>query len=185
MLLVYFGTGKGKTTAAMGVVARALGRGYRVIVAQFMKAMPSGEAMFYRSSNYEELLRWFLLGTKEFITHGDITSTPGDITSDTALVNTALIYGFLHHILPKLLEEFRPKLVVLDELGIATHLGLVDEWSVLEALQPFIGNRERHAIVTGRYVPSTIRDVADLVSEVREIKHYFRKGIASLKGIDY
>ncbi len=178
MLLVYFGTGKGKTTAAMGVVARALGRGYRVIVAQFMKAMPSGEAMFYRSSNYENLLRWFLLGTKEFV-------TPGDLTSNTALVNTALIYGFLRHILPKLLEEFRPKLVVLDELGIATHLGLVDEWSVLETLQTFIGNRERHAIVTGRHVPSTIRDAADLVSEVREIKHYFRKGIVSLEGIDY
>jgi len=178
MLLVYFGTGKGKTTAAIGVVARALGRGYRVVVAQFMKAVPSGEAVFYKSGNYGNLLRWFLLGTKEFI-------TPGDLTSETALTNTALIYGFLHHTLPELLREFQPKLVVLDELGIATHLGLVDEWSVLEALQVFVGSRERHAIVTGRYVPSTIKDVADLVSEVREVKHYFTKGIVSLEGIDY
>ena len=178
MLLVYFGTGKGKTTAAMGVVARALGRGYRVVVAQFMKATPSGETMFYRSGSYKDLLKWFLLRTKEFV-------TPGDLTSDTALVNTALIYGFIHHILPKLLEEFQPKLVVLDELGIATHLGLVDEWSVLETLQTFIGNREKHAIVTGCYVPSTIRDAADLVSEVREVKHYFRRGVVSLEGIDY
>jgi len=175
MLLVYFGTGKGKTTAAMGVVARALGRGYRVVVAQFMKATPSGEAIFYRSGYYNSLLKWFLLGTKEFVTPGDLT----------ALVNTALIYGFLRHVLPRLLEEFRPKLVVLDELGIATHLGLVDEWSVLEVLQTFIGNREKHAIVTGRYVPSTIKDAADLVSEVREVKHYFREGVVSLEGIDY
>jgi len=178
MLLVYFGTGKGKTTAAMGVVARALGRGYRVVVAQFMKALPSGESMFYKSSNNANLLKWYLLGTKEFI-------TPGDLTSDAALVNTALIYGFLHQVLPELLKEFQPKLVVLDELGIATHLGLVDEWSVLETIQEFVGNHERHAIVTGRYVPSTIKDAADLASEVREVKHYFRKGVISLEGIDY
>lgn len=178
MLLVYFGTGKGKTTAAMGVVARALGRGYRVVVAQFMKATPSGEAIFYRSGYHDGLLKWFLLGTKEFV-------TPGDLTSDTALINTALVYGFLRYILPRLLKEFHPELVVLDELGIATHLGLVDEWSVLETLQAFIGNREKHAIVTGRYVPSTIREAADLVSEVREVKHYFKRGIISLEGIDY
>jgi len=177
-LLVYFGTGKGKTTAAMGVVARALGRGHRVVVAQFMKATPSGEVAFFRSGVREELLKWFLLGVREFV-------KPGDLTSDAALTNTALIYGFLRHTLPELLEKFQPKLVVLDELGIATHLGLVDEWTVLDALQAFVDNRERHAIVTGRYVPSTIREIADLVSEVREVKHYFRKGVISLEGIDY
>ncbi len=182
MLLVFKGTGKGKTTAAFGTVFRALGRGWPVLVAQFLKSGDSGEVKFLRSL-LDKLPRLacrvkvVVMGTKEFV-------TPGDVASDAALINTAYAYGFLKFLWPQLRESFKPKLTLLDELGIAVHMGLVDEWSVLECLEPYRGNVEEHVIVTGRRVPRTIIDAADLVSDVREVKHYFRKGFTSLEGLD-
>lgn len=182
MLLVFYGKGKGKTTAAMGTVARALGRGWRVVVAQFMKLWESGERRFFTELAKEggplkDKIKWYSFGTKEFV-------NPNDLSNDVASINMATGYGFLLYVLPELLAEFKPKLVVLDELGIATHMGIVDEYTVTNILKQFAGNRNLHAIVTGRYVPSTIKDIADLVTQVNEVKHYFRRGILSLEGLD-
>ncbi len=182
MLLVFYGKGKGKTTAAIGTVARALGRGWRVVVAQFMKLWEYGERRFFTELAKEggplkDRIKWYNLGTKEFV-------NPNDLSDDVASINMATAYGFLLYILPELLTEFKPRLVVLDELGIATHMGIVDEYLVCDILKQFSGNVDLHAIVTGRYVPSIIKDIADLVTQVNEVKHYFRKGIVSLEGLD-
>ncbi len=182
MLLVFKGTGKGKTTAAFGTVFRALGRGWSVLVAQFLKSGDSGEVRFLRNvadalSQLGYRVKIVIMGTKEFV-------MPGDVTSHAALVNIAYAYGFLKFLWPQIRESLKPKLTLLDELGIAVHMGLVDEWSVLESLSPYCGNAEEHVIVTGRHVPRTIIEAADLVSDVREVKHYFRRGFTSLKGLD-
>lgn len=176
MLLVFYGKGKGKSTAAYGTAVRALGRGWKVVIALFMKGWGSGEVIFFRRSKLP--VKIFVLGTEEFV-------QPGTYDSDAASENMARAYAFLTYVLPRTLRSFKPKLVVLDELGLAVHMGIVDEGVAVRALRRFSGSREIHAIVTGRYVPSTIKGIADLVSEVREVKHYFRKGAVNIEGLDY
>jgi len=182
MLLVFYGKGKGKTTAALGTAVRALGRGWNILMVQFMKKGDYGELEFFNSLSAEETpfknrMRWYMLGTEEFV-------SPGNLGDEVASINMALAYGFLLNIFPKLLREFNPQLTIMDELGIAIHIGIVDEDLGLRVAKVFAENRDRHGIITGRYVPSPIKDVADLVTEVREVKHYFRKGYVSLKGLD-
>lgn len=174
MLLVYYGKGKGKSSAAYGTLARALGHGWRALVAVFMKSWDSGELKLLRGL---PRVRVYVLGTKEFV-------APGVYDNVLASENMAMAYAFLNYLLPRLLKSFRPKLVVFDELGLAVHLGLVDENTAIRALKRFVGRTDLHGVVTGRYVPSTMRGMADLVSEVREVKHYFRKGFVNLEGLD-
>lgn len=179
MLLVYYGKGKGKTTAALGTVLRALGRGWRVLLIQFMKSSASGEVYFLKNlpRKYRKRIYVINVGIKEFV-------NPEDLSDYRASATMALIYGFLREVYPSLIRGLRPKLVVFDELGIAAHIGLVDEGLVLNILKNFVSNPQKHAIITGRYVPKTVRDVADLVTEVREIKHYFKKGFINIEGLD-
>lgn len=176
MLLVFYGKGKGKSTAAYGTVIRALGRGWRVVVAVFMKSGDSGELLLLRRLRLP--VRVYVLGTREFV-------APGDYGSYTPSENMARAYAFLRYVLPRIMRSYRPKLVVFDELGLAVHMALVDERAATRALRRFAGSRDAHAVVTGRYVPRVIRDMADLVSEVREVRHYFRRGYVNLEGLDY
>jgi len=176
VLLVFYGKGKGKSSAAYGTAARALGHGWRVLLAIFLKDSRSGEVKLLRS--FRRLVKVYVLGTESFV-------TPGDLSNPVASENMAKAYAFLRYLLPRELRNFRPKLVVLDELGLAVHLGIVDEHLACRVLKAFAGKLDRHAVVTGRYVPSSIRGMADLVSEVREVKHYFRRGVVNLEGLDY
>ncbi|MCX8185224.1 MAG: cob(I)yrinic acid a,c-diamide adenosyltransferase [Sulfolobales archaeon] len=175
MLLVFYGKGKGKTTAAYGTAIRALGRGWRVVVASFMKSGDSGEIELLRK--LELPVKVYVLGTREFV-------KPGDYEGEAASENMAKAYAFLRYELPKLMRNYKPKLVVFDELGLAVHLALVDEGTATRVLKRFTGDRELHAIVTGRYVPNTLKNMADLISEVREVKHYFRRGYINVVGLD-
>lgn len=180
MLLVFYGKGKGKTTAAFGTAIRALGRGWRVLVVQFMKYGESGEVTFLKNLSKGYLRNRILVyqvGTKEFI-------NPNDLGNHIASTNMALSYGFLTYVYPKIMLKYKPKLVVFDELGLAIHIGLIDESITAKILRKFVGNVKRHAIVTGRYVPKPVKDLADLVTEVKEIKHYFKKGFIDLVGLD-
>ncbi len=176
MLLVFYGKGKGKSTAAYGTAIRALGRGWRVVIAVFMKSKGSGELLLLRRLKLP--VRVYVLGTERFV-------VPGDYGGDAPSENMVKAYAFLKYVLPSLMRSYRPRLVVLDELGLAVHMGLVDERTVIQVLRRFSGRVDVHAVVTGRYVPRIIREEADLVSEVREVKHYFRKGYVNLEGLDY
>ncbi|MEM0014052.1 MAG: cob(I)yrinic acid a,c-diamide adenosyltransferase [Zestosphaera sp.] len=179
MLLVYYGKGKGKTTAAIGTALRALGWGWKVLVLQFMKGEVSGEYVFINklSRMLRKQIYVMRLGCEGFV-------NPEDLSSYAASLNMALSYGFLVHVYPSLTRRLKPKLVVFDELGLAVHMGLIDESLAIRILRNFVSNTERHAIVTGRYVPKTLREIADLVTEVREVRHYFKKGFANIKGLD-
>jgi cob(I)alamin adenosyltransferase len=176
LLLVFYGKGKGKSTAAYGTAVRALGHGWRVLIAVFLKNSRSGEIELLR--DLRRRVKVYVLGTESFI-------TPGDLSNPVASENMAKAYAFLRYILPRELRNFRPKLVVLDELGLAVHLGIVDERLTCKVLRAFSGRLDRHAVVTGRYVPGSIKGMADLASEVREVKHYFRRGFVNLEGLDY
>lgn len=179
MLLVYYGKGKGKTTAALGTTLRALGRGWKVLLIQFMKSGESGEVYFLRSLPHSHRKRIYVInvGIKEFV-------DPEDLSDHRASTTMALIYGFFKEVYPSLMRGLRPKLVIFDELGIASHMGLVDEGLVLSIVKKFVGDSQKHAIITGRYVPKTVKDVADLVTEVKEVKHYYKKGFVNIEGLD-
>jgi cob(I)alamin adenosyltransferase len=179
LLLVYYGKGKGKTTAALGIVLRALGRGWRVVVIQFMKSGVSGETRFLRSLSrtYRKRIHVINVGVEGFV-------NPENLGDFRASATMALIYGFFKEVYPSLMRRSRPNLVVFDELGIASHMGLVDEGLLIDVLRKFVSNPRRHAVITGRYVPRTVKDLADLVTEVREIKHYYKKGFVNIEGLD-
>lgn len=181
LLLIFYGKGKGKTTAALGTIFRFLGYGGIVVVLQFMKSSDSGEYRLYKKlseCNLNLNIRWFCLGTNEFV-------NPNDLSDDSASITIAKSFGFLLYEYPRIIEEFKPNLILFDELGLATHMGLIPAELVLDILKHFSGNTEKHAIVTGRYVPKYLRDIADLVTNCGEEKHYFRKGYVNIKGLDF
>ena len=165
-LHVYTGDGKGKTTAAFGLAVRALCAGRRVYIGQFVKSMQ------YSETKIGELffgLRIEQLGRGCFI---DRDPAPQDVAlarAGLARCREAMTSGDYD-------------LVVLDELTIALHFGLLEVGEVLEALR---GRNPRvEAVVTGRYAPQELIDAADLVTEMREIKHYYTQGVLSRDGID-
>ena len=182
LLLIFYGKGKGKTTAAVGTAIRALGRGWKVLFIQFMKSWSTGERellrkLSLRGSPLYGRIVWINFGTKEFV-------NPNNLSDEVASINMALSYGFMIYLLPKIMKEFRPKLTVFDELGVAIHMSIMDEYLPQNILKEYAGNLEKHAIVTGRYVPSTIREMADLITRVDEVRHYFRKISKPIDGLD-
>ena len=163
---VYTGNGKGKTTAALGLAIRAAGAGLPVFIAQFVKGMKYSELGVLRRLSLVTLKQY---GRDCFIYE---KPTPEDIT--------AARQG---------LEEVREvicsgsyPLVILDEANIATYYGLfsVDELLALIDAKP--DNVE--LVITGRYADDRILQNADLVTEMREIKHYYQRGVQARAGIE-
>ncbi len=169
LVQVYTGDGKGKTSAAFGAALRAIGRGLRVYIIQFIKGgFDYGELQVVKKLPNLKLAAF---GRGKFVTE----VSPHE--EDVKLAEEAL----------KLAEEVvgsgQYDIVVLDEINVALNLKLV---TVDEALQ-LIKNRPKHVelILTGRYAPVQIVEVADLVTEMKEIKHPFTEGVTPRKGIEY
>ncbi len=162
---LYTGSGKGKTTAALGLALRAVGAGLRVCVVQFAKGRPTSEI--------GPLER---LGVKvlRFGRPGFLRSPPDPADAEAArqglaVARTALAGG-----------EY--DLVVLDEAAVAVHYGLVSANELLDALAARAPRVE--AVVTGRQAHPKLVECADLVTEMREVKHYYRHGLPARKGIE-
>jgi len=166
LLLVLTGNGKGKSSSAFGMVARALGHGLRVGVAQFIKGRSdTGEEALFRRLGVD----WRVLG--EGFTW-ETQSLARDI--DTARRAWSEVRPMLRD--PQL------DLVVLDELTYPLKYGWLDLQTVLEDLQ--MRPPLQHVVVTGRGAPPALCDAADTVSELRDVKHAFRAGVKAQKGID-
>lgn len=169
LIIVHTGTGKGKTSAALGMVFRALGHGMRVGVVQFTKgAIETGEAAFATR----------LEGRIDFYTLGEgYTWETQDRQRDAAVARKAWEQA------RALIEDPRYQIVVLDELNIVLKYDYVPLDEVLETLR---GKREDlHVIVTGRNAKDELIELADLVTEMRLIKHPYKSGIKAQKGIEY
>lgn len=165
-LHVYTGDGKGKTTAALGLALRAAGAGLRVYIAQFIKGMPYAE--------HAALERF--AGQIDLEQHGRgcfIRGAPEQADIDAALagleaVRRALTRGY--------------RLVVLDEANIATQLGLISVDALLEVIEARPADVE--LVVTGRGADARLLERADLVTEMREVKHYYTRGIEARTGVE-
>lgn len=166
---VYTGDGKGKTTAAFGLALRSWGHNRKVCIIQFMKKDTScGEYKAFRRLGKNFLVKQFGRGC--FVMH-----KPSPV--DKALAQEGLDYA------RRILRQGRYNLVILDEINCALHWGLLDNASVKKVLDIKPNNAE--LVLTGRYAPDWLLKRADLVTEMKEKKHYFRKGVKSRLGIEY
>jgi cob(I)alamin adenosyltransferase len=170
LIVVHTGNGKGKTTAALGMVLRSLGHGFRVAIVQFIKGA-------WEPAEKEAFDRW--QGQLEFLAMGEgFTWETQDRDRDIIKAKEAWM---------KALEYIRNpdyKLVLLDEVNIALKLGYLDVSEVLAGLEK--KPSDSHVILTGRGAPKELIDHADLVTEMTLIKHPFREqGIKAQAGIEY
>ena len=163
---VYTGNGKGKTTAAFGLAVRALCAGYRVYIGQFVKSMKYNET---------KLTDHFPTICIEQLGRGCYIHRKPDL-EDIRMAQVALEHC------AEILRSGEYDLVVLDELSIALHFGLVQVDDVITILKNRCPNVE--VVVTGRYAPQELIDMADLVTEMTEVKHYYQQGVLSRNGID-
>jgi len=168
LLVVYTGHGKGKTTAALGMVFRALGRGLRVTVVQFIKGKwKTGERVFAESLPQ---LRFLVMGL-------GFTWESDDISRDKAAARAAWAEA------QKEISSGERELVVLDELTYAFHYGFLALDEVLETLR----SRPEgvHVVITGRDAPEPLLELADLVTEMKLVKHPFQLGKKAQMGVDF
>lgn len=165
---VYTGNGKGKTTAALGLTLRACGAGKRVLFAQFIKKGNYAEiealSRFFPTVDVRQYgLGRFISGAP---TEEDIRAAQDGLRELEQLIS----FGFYD-------------VVVLDEANVAVHRGLF----VPDKLIRLIQNRppDMEIVLTGRHASPEILEIADLVTEMREIKHYFRAGVPAREGIEF
>jgi len=169
MIQIYTGDGKGKTTAALGLAMRACGHGLRVIMIQFMKGdIEYGEIkMAGKIPNFE--IQQFGLPT--FVEKGNPSA------EDLRLAKEG--FDFTREVI----EKGEHDIVILDELNVAIDFGLIYVEDVLALLDSVPESME--IVITGRYASPKLIERADLVSEVKEIKHPFQKGVYARRGIEH
>lgn len=163
---IYTGNGKGKTTAAFGVAIRAAMAGKKIYIGQFVKSMAYSETQI---TSYLPSIEIEQLGDGCFV-----QEPPNEQDRNKAK-------NALERCREKIMSE-NYDLIILDEINIALYFNLFEETALLEILKqkpPFV-----EMILTGRYASQTLIDFADLVTEMKEIKHYYQNGVLSRKGID-
>ena len=165
LIIVYTGEGEGKTCAAFGHVLRALGRRKKCVVIKFLKPNKSGEDVIEKLAN--EKVKIYRFGNKRFITKPSC--------NDIKLAKKALEKA------KEVLKKEKPFLLVLDEINVAISLGLLTEKEVIEFLKEV---KNGIIILTGRGRHKKIEKLADIVTEMREIKHDYPKRKAT-KGFEY
>ncbi|MCD4655964.1 MAG: cob(I)yrinic acid a,c-diamide adenosyltransferase [Planctomycetes bacterium] len=165
---VYTGDGKGKTTAAFGLMLRAVGAGMRVYIAQFLKGMEYSEILTLKDK-FKDEVTFEQFGTTNYIIGDPLPEHYEVIDKGFRRVKEVLTCG-----------EY--DIIILDEINIALFFGLktVDDLLEIMDLKP----NDVELIMTGRKAPQEIIDRADLVTEMVPIKHYFEQGILSRKGIE-
>ena len=170
LIQVYTGDGKGKTTCALGLALRAVGQGFKVYMVQFMKGRETGEAKAAADRLAPDMtLRYF--------------GRPGPVnlrdpdSEDLARVREAW------DLARQVIRAGEHDLVILDEINLALSFNLVplaEALEVLRARPPWV-----EVVLTGRQAPPELVELADLVTEMRPLKHYYEAGVKSRRGIEW
>jgi cob(I)alamin adenosyltransferase len=169
LVLVYTGEGKGKTTAALGLAFRALGRGLRVAVLQFVKGRwETGERLL--AERGIPGLDWQVMG-EGFTWEGNDPAIHADAARAGWAKAREVIAAGAHDV------------VVLDEVMLPLTRGWIDTGELISVLRA--RRQGMHVVLTGRGAPAALIEAADLVSEMRAIKHPFEKGVMAIAGVDF
>jgi cob(I)alamin adenosyltransferase len=165
---LYTGNGKGKTTAALGAALRAVGHGKRVAMIQFMKGRLYGELAAARKIEGFTIEQY---GRDEFVD----PKNPEPIDRELAEKGWRRA--------EELVRDSKLDMLILDEINIAVSYGLIG----LETVVSFMKNKPSalELILTGRYAPAEMVELADTVTEMREIRHHYARGVSARKGIEY
>ncbi len=169
LIEVYTGNGKGKTTAALGLAVRAIGHGLKVYMIQFMKGgIKYGELETAKKMDNFEIKSF---GRPEFVKKGE----PEEI--DVKLAKKALKHA------EEVVRSGKYDVVILDEVNVAVEWGLIKLKDLIKVIKGKPGHVE--LVLTGRYAPKKVVEEADLVTEMKSIKHPLEKGIIDREGVDY
>jgi len=169
LVQVYTGNGKGKTSAAFGLALRAIGRGLKVYIIQFIKGGFDYGELYVVDKLPNLKLKAF--GQGKFVTQFPPSK------KDVEIAKEAL------ELAKKIVKSGEYDVVILDEINVAMSLRLIKIEEVVNMIKEKPKNVE--LVLTGRYAPKEIIDIADLVTEMKEIKHPFQKGIPPRKGIEF
>lgn len=167
MIQVYTGNGKGKTTAAIGLALRAAGAGKNVYIGQFAKGKCYNEI--------KALKKISKIKIEQFGRSCFIKKLPGEVDLQLAVkgLNRAR----------EIIAERKYQMVILDEINIAVKFKLIPLISLLTLMKEVPGKTE--LVLTGRYAHPKVKELADLVSDIKEVKHYYNKGIKARRGIEF
>lgn len=168
LTVLYTGDGKGKTTAALGMLLRAWGRGMKVCMLSFIKN---------ENSNYGEERAARKLGVELIPLGGGFTWLSKDIERDKALAQRCWA------LCREKIESGEYDIVILDEITYPLTYGWLDIDEVIETLRA--RPADLHVVMTGRDAPQVLVDYADLVTEMREVKHPFQEGVKAQPGVDF
>ncbi len=169
LVAVFTGNGKGKTTASLGLVFRALGHGHRVCVIQFIKgSWKYGE--LETAGKFPDQLDFHVMGR-------GFTWKSDDLEKDKRVAREAWDFA------KKVIEDNEHSMVILDELTYLPHYKIIEEDKILAVLRD--KPREMHVVVTGRYASDKLVELADLVTEMKEVKHPYQAGIKAQKGFEF
>ena len=172
LLIVYTGDGKGKTSAALGMCLRAVGYDWKICLIQFVKG----------SWKYGELKGMKRLAPN--VEHHVVgEGFVGIIDDDKNIEEHRKAAGLGIELAEEKIRSGQFQLVILDELNVAFKLGLVSEAQFRSLLEA--ADEKQHLVITGRDSPDWLSEEADLVTEMKEVKHPFQKGIKAAKGIDW
>ncbi|MHC1707880.1 MAG: cob(I)yrinic acid a,c-diamide adenosyltransferase [Bacteroidales bacterium] len=164
---LYTGNGKGKTTAAIGLAIRAAGSGKKVFIAQFVKGMPYSEIEILKKLPEITLEQYgldcFIINQPE---QEDILAARKGLS-----------------VVKEIILNNGCDILVLDEVCIALYYHLFEAEELIQLLKEKPLKME--IILTGRYAPKSLFEVADLITEMKEIKHYYNHGVSARKGIEY
>jgi cob(I)alamin adenosyltransferase len=168
LVIVYTGDGKGKTTAALGILMRARGRGLRVLMLSFMKAV---------GGDFGEHPAAKKLGAEIEAVGRGFTWLSDDLEKDKAMA----LFGWTRA--RRSIASGVYDVVILDELTYPLAFG----WLALDEVLDVLRNRPNgvHVVITGRRAPQRLIEFADLVTEMREVKHPFQQDLPAIPGIDY
>ena len=164
---VYTGNGKGKTTAALGLAIRAAGAGLKVFIAQFIKMGEYSEIKALKRFN--DLITLEQFGTGRFI-KGKPSATEIE-AARKGLNKIKTVFVSNHH-----------NVVIMEEANVAVKLGILSVEDILEIMTE--KPKDVELVITGRGADSRIIEKADLVTEMKEVKHYFQKGVKARIGIE-
>jgi len=171
LVIVYTGDGKGKTTAALGMALRAAGHGMKILIVQFIKSFKRyGELKFVKK--YDCGIEIKTMGKGYVKMKGDMHPFEEHVKAAKKTLEFAR----------EQIESRKYQIVVLDEINVALDKKLIPLTEVVDLIKH--KPPDLHLILTGRGAPQKLVQLADLVSEVKEIKHPFRKGMPAQRGIE-